>query len=131
MSLFPILIIYFFSITFFYIKLYYKDLQVEKVWWLNCTAIIISPIILFAYFLGWMKNDFFRKYYRIEFVVTDKRYKDRQLRSAFFIARRFWFQDVVNDKTIEHCKENLKDNECFYFFSITRSSSVDGQFYEK
>ena len=104
-------------------------------WWCHCTAIIISPIILFAYFLGWLKNDFFIKHYRIEFIVTDKTYKDRPLRIAFFAVRRFWFQDVVNDKTIEYCKENLKDNECFDFSSITRSSSVEYfhvvQFYEK
>ena len=122
-----ILIIYFFSILFCYAKVLWKDFPAEKIWWFYLTISVISPIIVFAYFLPWLINDFFRKYYRAECVVVDKNHKDGKLRSFTICMRRFWFQDVLSDDTIKFCKEHiqLKDNECFYISSITRSSSIE------
>ena len=122
-----ILIIYFFSILFCYAKVLWKDFPAEKIWWYHLTMSVISPIILFVYFLLWLINDFFAKYYRSEFVVVDKNHKDRTLRSFTLRMGRFWFQDVLSDDIIKLCKEciKLQDNECFHLSSITRISSIE------
>jgi hypothetical protein len=122
-----ILIIYFFSILFCYAKALWKDFPAEKILWHHLTMSVISPIIAFAYFLPWLINDFFTKYYRAECVVVDKNHKDGRLHSFTILMRCFWFQDVLSNDTIKFCKEyiQLQDNECFYFSSITRSSSIE------
>ena len=120
-----VLVVYFFSITFYLIKVYYKDFQKEEVWWFFCIVMTLSPIMVFRQFWEWLKNCFFARYYRIKYIITYKSHPDTRLKCTEMIVRRFWFQDIINDDLIKLWKEKLKDDECFYISSITPSSHAE------
>ena len=118
-----IVIIYFFSILFYYAKVYWKDIPtVAKEWFPNLVILIVSPIYLLRCVL--IEINLFRKYHCFEFNILDKNSK-QILRTQKTITRRFWLQDVINNDFIEYCEGQLKDDECLSIESVTRSSSVE------
>ena len=122
-----IVIIYFFSILFYYAKVYWKDIPtVAKDGFLDLVIYLViylvSPIYLLRCVL--IEINLFRKYHCFEFNILDKNSK-QILRTQKTITRRFWLQDVINNDFIEYCEGQLKDDECLSIESVTRSSSVE------
>lgn len=121
--------IYCFSILFYHAKIHWKDIEADKVWWASLIMSALSPIFLFAYFVRWFVDCFVIRYYICALEVKSKNNPNSPpIRTQHRTIRRFCFQDVVNNSFIEQLKKEieLKDDEYFYFSSISRVSSVAG-----
>lgn len=122
-------LIYCFLILLYHAKVHWKDIKVNKVksWWASLIISALSPIFLFEYFVRWFVDCFVIRYYICELEVKYKNNTNGSpIRTHSRTIRRFCFQDVVNNSFIKELKKEieLKDDEYFYFSSISRVSSV-------
>ena len=102
-------------------------MEAEKVWWASLIMSALSPIFLFQYFVLLFVKWFFIRYYICVLEVKSKNNTNSPpIRTTEITITRFCFQDVINDSFVEELKKEieLKDDEYFYFYSISRVSSV-------